>query len=118
MTHTSLPTPVNITGIGIDIEDIHRFKARPLESYSSFYTKIFTVREIDYCSGKRNPYPHLAVRFAAKEALMKALGKKIANYRSIEVVFEDEKPFVLWNKTRYTLSLSHDKDKAVAVVVR
>src|SRR3989338_8431201 len=39
-----------------------------------FLTRVFTAREIDYCRARRDPVPHFAARFAAKEAGLKALG--------------------------------------------
>jgi holo-[acyl-carrier protein] synthase len=65
---------MNIIGIGLDATDIPRI-AQTLERYGDrFLHRIFTDGEIAYCKRRRNPVPHLAGRFAAKEAGMKALG--------------------------------------------
>ena len=65
---------MNIIGIGLDATDIPRI-AETLKRYGDrFLHRIFTDREIAYCTRRRNPVPHLAGRFAAKEAAMKALG--------------------------------------------
>jgi holo-[acyl-carrier protein] synthase len=65
---------MNILGIGIDATDIPRI-ARTLDRYGDrFLRRIFTAGEIAYCTRRKNPVPHLAARFAAKEAGMKALG--------------------------------------------
>jgi len=65
---------MNIIGIGLDATDIPRI-AQTLERYGDrFLHRIFTDGEIAYCKRRRNPGPHLAGRFAAKEAGMKALG--------------------------------------------
>ncbi len=107
-----------IGGLGIDIETIGRFVERPYPRYTSFYQKLFTSAEIDYCLNKKNPYPHFTVRFCAKEALIKALaGEQTPPYREMEVVYDGAKPFVVWRGNRYTVSLSHDITQAVAVVI-
>jgi holo-[acyl-carrier protein] synthase len=65
---------MNIIGLGFDATDIPRI-AEVLERYGDrFLHRIFTAGEIAYCTRRRNPAPHLAARFAAKEAGMKALG--------------------------------------------
>jgi holo-[acyl-carrier protein] synthase len=65
---------MNIIGMGLDAADIPRI-ARTLERYGErFLRRVFTDGEIAYCKRRRNPVPHLAGRFAAKEAGMKALG--------------------------------------------
>ncbi|MDR0351458.1 MAG: holo-ACP synthase [Puniceicoccales bacterium] len=62
-----------VKGLGYDIVEISRIH-RSVERFGdNFLSKIFTSQELDYCFAKANPYPSLAVRFAAKEALAKAL---------------------------------------------
>ena len=80
---------MNILGIGIDATDIPRL-AQVLERYGDrFLRRILTDGEIAYCTRRRNPAPHLAGRFAAKEAAMKALGTGHSRgvlWKDIEVV--------------------------------
>jgi holo-[acyl-carrier protein] synthase len=65
---------MDIIGIGMDVTDLPRI-AQALDRYGErFLRRVFTEREIAYCTRRRNPVPHLAGRFAAKEAAMKALG--------------------------------------------
>src|SRR3954454_6623502 len=65
---------MTILGLGIDVTDLPRI-ARAFDQYGErFLRRVFTEREIAYCTRRRNPVPHLAGRFAAKEAAMKALG--------------------------------------------
>lgn len=104
-------------GIGVDIEDIARFKRLSYGRNKKFYEKVFAKNEIKYCLSKRDPAQHFAVRFCAKEAFIKAAGKQISDYKSIEIKFEKKKPFVFWKNKKYLLSLSHDKDKAIAFVI-
>ena len=80
---------MNIIGIGLDATDIPRI-ADTLERYGDrFLHRIFTEREIAYCTRRRDPVPHLAGRFAAKEAAMKALGTGHSRgvlWKDIEIV--------------------------------
>lgn len=103
--------------VGIDIEDIKRFEQKPFETNEHFYKKIFSPGEIAYCLSHKNPYPHFAVRFCAKEAFIKAYGKKITSSPSIEIVLQEERPFVHYDGTLYTASLSHESEKAIAIVI-
>jgi holo-[acyl-carrier protein] synthase len=80
---------MNILGIGLDATDIPRL-AEVFERYGErFLQRVFTAGEIAYCTKRRNPVPHLAGRFAAKEAAMKALGTGHSRgvlWKDIEVV--------------------------------
>jgi holo-[acyl-carrier protein] synthase len=80
---------MNVLGIGLDATDIPRV-AEVLERYGDrFLRRVFTDGEIAYCTRRRNPAPHLAGRFAAKEAAMKALGTGHSRgvlWKDIEVV--------------------------------
>ncbi len=62
-----------IVGIGVDIVDVHRIQDIA-ERHKGFVEKIFAPEEIKYCQSYSNPFPHYAARFAAKEAVFKALG--------------------------------------------
>ena len=79
----------NIIGIGIDATEIDRIQAA-IERYGDrFLRRVFTEAEIAYATRRRNPAPHFAGRFAAKEAAMKALGtghSQGVHWRGIEVV--------------------------------
>ena len=59
--------------IGIDIIPISKVEDL-LSKYKAYITRVYTEREISYCSQKKNAHQHFAVRFAAKEAVLKALG--------------------------------------------
>ena len=60
-------------GIGVDLVDIERFR-RSLERTPSMRTRLFTEIEFAYVRAEVDPVPSLAARFAAREAVMKALG--------------------------------------------
>ncbi len=62
-----------IVGIGIDLVEIERIR-KLAERYDSFLGRVFAPAELEHCQAKQDPYPHLAARVAAKEAVFKALG--------------------------------------------
>jgi holo-[acyl-carrier protein] synthase len=62
-----------VIGIGVDLVDIERFR-RSLERTPTMRTRLFTAVELDYVAPQADPVPSLAARFAAREAVMKALG--------------------------------------------
>src|SRR3989338_1141917 len=62
-----------IRGIGVDVVDIQRMKETLVEQGDAFRRRVFTEAEIDYCDRKPRPYENYAARFAAKEAVSKAL---------------------------------------------
>ena len=110
----------SIVGIGIDIEEISRFRELPYEERKEFYTTIFTEQEIRYCLEKRDPYPHFAVRFCAKEAFFKASPRQqIKNPLHIEIVMKGRIPQVRCNLLGHTihLSMSHANNHATAIVL-
>ena len=80
---------MDIIGLGFDATDIPRIAAT-FERYGErFLRRVFTDGEIAYCTRRRDPVPHLAGRFAAKEAAMKALGTGHSQgvlWKDIEVV--------------------------------
>ena len=113
---------------GVDIIEINRIKKVSARYGERFYNRIFTVNELVYCRGRA---PQLASRFAAKEAVMKALGTgtRGVGWKDIEVKRKrGMAPFIeLHRRARkratqiglkdLTLSLSHSKEFAIATVV-
>ena len=114
---------INNLFIGTDIVEIERIK-NSIDKYGlKFIEKIYTPREIKYCQNKENCYPHFAGRFAAKEAIKKAIfSSKLINqidFKSIEIVNDSHGvPIVKMNKAlkikNPQLSISHEKKYAVA----
>lgn len=111
--------------VGIDIEDISRFQDKTLDKDKKFLERIFTQNELDYCFKNANPAPHLTARFCAKEAYVKAISNLyhiLVPYSKIEVL-KNENGSVYINilvdelkKYNCSLSISHEKDKAIAIV--
>ena len=79
---------MNIFGIGTDIVNIKRMEKSLRRNGDAFKKRIFSKNEIIYCERKKNPFTFYAKRFAAKEALSKALGtgiRKGINFKNIEI---------------------------------
>lgn len=93
-----LPAGGTVRGVGIDLIECARI-ARVLERQKDrFLKRVFTEAEQAYCMRMKNPVPHLAARFAAKEAVSKCFTTgigRILGWRSIEVVKgQREEPWV------------------------
>ncbi len=63
-----------IVGLGTDVLEIPRMARELAKEEGGFAGQVFTAAEREYCEGRRRPEEHFAARFAAKEALFKALG--------------------------------------------
>ncbi|MBI4312898.1 MAG: holo-ACP synthase [Chloroflexi bacterium] len=114
--------------VGIDIIEIERIAETVRRFGERFLRRIYTDGEIAYCRGRA---PQLAARFAAKEAMMKALGTGVrgVGWRDIEVVRSRGGPpaILLHGRalkvaerqgvTQSALSISHSREYAVASVV-
>lgn len=113
---------------GVDIIEIDRIEKAISKWKEKFIDRVFTKREYQYSNSKTFPYPHLAARFSAKEAVIKALGNfsldKI-RLKDIEVLNSTKgKPEIILhnhiksycqkNNIKIELSLSHTKTFAVA----
>lgn len=107
--------------VGTDIVEIARIRKLG-RSTPRFLSRVFTADEIAYCKAKKNPWQHFAVRFAAKEAVWKALGSEGLALRDISVSRDARgKPGVLLRGRRapgLRLSLSHSDHYAVAVALK
>jgi len=81
-----------VIGIGVDVAEVHRVADLVERHGRRFLERVYTPRELAYCLGRRRESEHLAARFAAKEAVSKALGTGIGprvHWRDIEVVREE-----------------------------
>jgi holo-[acyl-carrier protein] synthase len=117
-----------IAGVGVDTIEIARFAA-VLERRPLLVERCFTPAEAGYCASRPAPAQHFAARFAAKEAVGKALGVGMRRWREVEVVRRRGGPpevalhGVLAQRarelgvTRLHLALSHSRTDAVAVAV-
>lgn len=119
-----------ILGIGNDIIEVARIKATIEEYGAKFLNRIFTSNEQIYCLNRKEPSIHLAGRFAAKEAVVKALGTGFSqgiSWLDIEICNDSMgKPYVaissklqdLFDSPSFMISISHCHTYATAVAVR
>jgi len=121
-----------VVGIGVDLVHVERFRDVVDRRDRTLLDRWFTAAELAYSFAMADPAAHLAARFAAKEAFLKALGcglSRDVSLAEIGVVRDDAgKPSLELNGAtgrffaergagRTELSLSHDGDYAVAMVV-
>jgi len=121
-----------IFGLGTDIVEVFRMREAIDKWGDSFVSKIFTAREIKYSVSRRFAPQHLAARFAAKEAVVKAFGeprKFPVQWTDIEVLNDAEgKPVIKFHRDALKLkekknisdiivSMSHSKNYAIANVI-
>jgi holo-[acyl-carrier protein] synthase len=119
-----------ILGLGIDIIEIERIQ-KSIENYGNrFLNKVFTPEEINYCNSKFNKFQHFAARFAAKEAVYKALAsgwQTGLRWKDIEIQNDvSGMPSInatgklqsfLSNNTQLKISISHSKNYVTSVAV-
>ncbi len=108
-----------IIGTGIDIIEITRIK-EAIDRWGEYFLKhIYTPDEIAYAKKYKFPYPHYAGRFAAKEALYKALGDPRVTWQDLNILNDAQgKPYCVYTKNGFAhkifLTISHSKYYAVA----
>ena len=122
---------MNIIAIGLDATDLPRIAATLERFGTRFLERVFTSEEVAYATRRRNPVPHLAGRFAAKEATMKALGTGRAlgvRWRDVEVFRRFGPPqlrlhgdaarrFEALGATKALVTITHSESLAIAQVV-
>lgn len=119
-----------VVGVGTDLIEIARIR-RAIENNPHFLDRVYTEKEIAYCRRKKNPWQSFAARFAAKEAVGKALGTGLGRIglQEIEVVNDagGQPCIVLYgtaqelavsrNVQHVHISLSHSEAYAIATAV-
>ena len=123
---------MRISGLGVDLVSIPRMRTTIDRWQERFVDRVFTDGEIAYCRARRDPAPHFAARFAAKEAGFKALGTGLqlgVRWRELEVRREREEAptLVLSGRareiglarggSRMLLSLTHEGEYALAQAI-
>jgi len=117
-----------LVGIGVDVVEIDRLKCAAERIGERFLNRIFTPSERCYCDAKRDRFARYAARFAAKEAVFKAMGTGLAGARWTDVevgrktggyptvqlhgnaaILASEKGIC-----KVLISLSHDRTRAMA----
>ena len=116
-----------VVGVGVDVVEIDRFSAA-LERRPRIAERCFTPAEAAYCASRAFPPQHFAARFAAKEAVGKALGIGMTRWREVEVARGPGAPSIVLHGRyaeraaqlgvdRVHVSLTHGRDSAVAFAV-
>jgi len=123
---------MNIAGLGIDAVKIERFRRIVEQRGDGFLRKIFTERELEHAGGRKGFSAHMAGKFAAKEAVKKALpdGAEIGlNWTEIEILNDGAgKPYAClhgharclmekFDLAQVYVSISHTKDLAISNAV-
>ncbi|MEA1927054.1 MAG: holo-ACP synthase [Candidatus Auribacterota bacterium] len=109
--------------IGIDIEEIKRFEGKEGNDRDRFLGKIFTDRELEWCLARECPARHLAVRFSAKEAIIKAFSDldQAIFFNQIEIRKNKKNvPYAvthLDDRYRIKISMSHAEEYVAAVAL-
>jgi len=111
--------------VGTDIISVDRLRKNIEEKSATFLSKVFTDKEILYCNSKANPAIHFSGRFAAKEAVKKAiLSSKMMqkiSMKNIEILSDNNIPVATVNllglRAHITLSISHSDEFATATAI-
>jgi holo-[acyl-carrier protein] synthase len=118
-----------VDSLGVDIVEVKRVKGLMERWGDRFLHRVFTPWEIAYCKSKSSPEQSLAARFAAKEAILKAIGTGLSHgirWTSMEIVNDKNgSPSVKLGKRikdkigdkRVLISMSHTKEYAVAQAI-
>jgi holo-[acyl-carrier protein] synthase len=118
-----------IRGIGVDVVSVPRMARVLARQGARFCDRVFTAVERGYCGSRAEPAQHYAVRFAAKEAALKALGVPAGiSWQDLEVAHDAGAPRLALHGraaaaardrgiARLFVSLSHSAETAVAMVV-
>jgi holo-[acyl-carrier protein] synthase len=119
-----------VVGVGIDVVDVERFR-RVLARTPGMRRRVFTPAELEYVAPRIDPVPSLAARFAAREAVMKALGLGLGAFGfhdvSVRVAASGAPSLIVVDTAAELaaergiaalhLSLAHDGPVAIAMVV-
>jgi len=121
-----------VAGLGVDVAQVSRFRRFLEQGKQGLLDRLFSAEEQAYALGKKDPAPHLAARFASKEAFLKALGlglREGISWQDMTVVrdslgapslqFGGRAAEILAERqiSSCHLSYSHDGDYAFATVV-
>ena len=112
-----------IIGTGVDITEVRRMRQAVEKWGEEFLDRIFTGKELENAKKRGSVYQYLAGRFAAKEAVFKALGDMQLNFKDIQILNDAQgKPYCCilngrGKKVEIQISISHVKSYAVASAI-
>ena len=111
-------------GLGVDVQEVAAFEGHAAADQQAFLARVFTAREREWCLSMPHPAQHLAARFAAKEAVIKALAPFApASFEQIEIERDDDgRPGARLSLDgpgafAVRLSLSHSDTQAMAAAI-
>ena len=117
MKSPEIPEGTNVVGVGIDQIEVSRIRDSLEKHGDHFLKKIFSENEQSYCKDKADPAPCLAARFAAKEAVAKAIGTgfgKEFGWLDSEIIHGDAgEPILSFNPRATELLKSKGAEKAL-----
>lgn len=108
------------TGVGIDMVEVERFRSLLSKKKTATLERIFTDMEVAYCISYRDPAPHFAGLFAAKEAASKALGTREFPILSLEIRHSEDGAPQVWHsgrRVRTKISITHTRSIAAAIAL-
>jgi holo-[acyl-carrier protein] synthase len=112
-----------VPGVGIDLLEIDRLELA-LRRYPGLAERVFTAAEREYAAARARPGRHLAARFAAKEAVVKALGLRGFGLGEIEVLAGEPPTVRLRGRAaeaaagrQVDISLTHSRESAAAIAI-
>ena len=119
-----------ISGVGVDIVEIRRIN-EAMTKHVNFIDKMFSKNEIEYLKSRNLRAQFVAGRFAAKEAVAKALGTGFRGFNFKDIVIDRNalgKPLVVlkgkartlankYGEYKFHLSISHERENAIAYVI-
>ena len=111
---------MKIIGTGVDITEVNRLR-KAIEKWGpGFLERVFTKKEMENAKTRGSLYLHLAGRFAAKEAVFKAMGDPALNWKDVQILNDQQgRPHCEILNKKYKrievyISISHVKNYAVA----
>ena len=110
---------------GVDIVDVDRIKSSIERYQDKFLSKVFNKEEQDYCNSKSNPFIHFSGKFAAKEAVIKAVfsSEKLSllGLKDISIINDKNGVPIVYIRGRseksINISISHTNDTAIAFAI-
>ena len=110
---------------GVDIVDVDRMKSSIEKYQDKFLSKVFNKEEQDYCNSKSNPFIHFSGKFAAKEAVIKAVffSKKLSllSLKDISIINDKNGAPIVYihgrSEKSINISISHTNDTAIAFAI-
>jgi len=110
---------------GVDIVDIDRIKSSIEKYQDKFLSKVFNKEEQHYCNSKSNPFVHFSGKFAAKEAVMKAVfsskNLSLLGFKDISIINDKNGAPIVYIRGRFeksiNISISHTNDTAIAFAI-